>query len=87
MANEINGTSNTPFNVGLQIQEQTQRREAIQNTLKKQRLEGEHRAKHRHLEDLANMASEARKSSQAYNRGGQLLPEKLPEGLLINKEI
>ena len=53
MSDGVSGIGSAPFNIQSDIHQQTQSRERIENHLKEQMVEKEHRANHAHLEALA----------------------------------
>ena len=84
MADGLSGIGNAPFNVGSDIHQQTQSRERIENHLKEQMVEKEHRANHSHLEALAKQRFDLQES---YDRFGRKTNADRPQGTKINIEV
>ena len=84
MADGLSGIGNAPFNVGSDIHQQTQSRERIENYLKEQMVEKEHRANHSHLEALAKQRFDLQES---YDRFGRKTTADRPQGTKLNIEV
>ena len=52
MSDGVSGIGSAPFNIQSDIHQQTQSRERIENHLKEQMVEKEHRSNHEHLEGI-----------------------------------
>ena len=84
MSDGLSGVGSAPFNVGSHIHEQTRAREAIETHLTEQRVEKEHRAKHRHLEGLVQQRLDLQES---YDRFGRKTNADRPQGTKLNIEV
>lgn len=85
MSDGLSGVGSAPFNVQSDIHQQTQSRERIEAHVEAQRIEKEHRLTHLREADLRELQEKQRATS--YTSNGQILPGKLPQGLVIDKEI
>ena len=85
MADGLSGVGSAPFNVQSDIHQQTQSRERIEAHLEAQRLDKKHRLTHLREADLR--AIQEKQRAATYTSNGQILPSKLPQGLVIDKEI
>jgi hypothetical protein len=84
VADGLSGIGNAPFNVGSDIHQQTQSRERIENHLKEQMVEKEHRTNHSHLEALAKQRFDLQES---YDRFGRKTTADRPQGTKLNIEV
>ena len=84
MSDGVSGIGPAPFNVGSDIHQQTQSRERIENHLKEQMVEKEHRANHSHLEALAKQRFDLQES---YDRFGRKTNADRPQGTNLNIEV
>ncbi len=84
MSDGVSGIGSAPFNVGSDIHQQTQSRERIENYLKEQTVEKEHRANHSHLEALAKQRFDLQES---YDRFGRKTTADRPQGTKLNIEV
>ena len=84
MSDGVSGIGPAPFNVGSDIHQQTQSRERIENHLKEQMVEKEHRANHSHLEALAKQRFDL---LQSYHKFGRKTVADRPQGTNLNIEV
>ena len=85
MSDGLSGVGSAPFNVQSDIHQQTQSRERIEAHVEAQRVDKEHRLTHLRESDLRELQEKQRAAT--YTSNGQILPGKLPQGLVVDKEI
>mgnify|MGYP001395111379 CR=1 FL=1 len=85
MSDGLSGVGSAPFNVQSDIHQQTQSRERIEAHVEAQRVDKEHRLTHLRESDLRELQEKQRAAT--YPSNGQILPGKLPQGLVVDKEI
>jgi hypothetical protein len=84
MSDGVSGIGSAPFNIQSDIHQQTQSRERIENHLKEQMVEKEHRTNHSHLEALAKQRLDLQES---YDRFGRKTTADRPQGTKLNIEV
>tara|TARA_R110002012_G_scaffold305611_1_gene509816 strand:- start:776 stop:1030 length:255 start_codon:yes stop_codon:yes gene_type:complete len=84
MADGLSGVGSAPFNIASDIHQQSRQREAIENHLSEQRVEKEHRANHKHLEELYKQRLDLQ---QSYDRFGSKTIQKNAVGTNVNIEV
>jgi hypothetical protein len=84
MSDGVSGIGSAPFNIQSDIHQQTQSRERIENHLKEQMVEKEHRTNHSHLEALAKQRFDLQES---YDRFGRKTTADRPQGTKLNIEV
>jgi hypothetical protein len=84
MSDGVSGIGSAPFNIQSDIHQQTQSRERIENHLKEQMVEKEHRSNHEHLEGIRKQRLDLQES---YDRFGRKTTADRPQGTKLNIEV
>ena len=84
MSDGVSGIGSAPFNIQSDIHRQTQSRERIENHLKEQMVEKEHRSNHEHLEAIRKQRLDLQES---YDRFGRKTNADRPQGTKLNIEV